>query len=91
MKSGKYGIKINVYAKQDVRVSPVESANAKYFTFDVETGTITGYADDGPKDLVIPRTSQVRRYLCRGRLWATLMFFFNSKGRLASPLLCYLI
>jgi len=52
----KYGIKINVYAKQDVRVSPVESANAKYFTFDVETGTITGYADDGPKDLVIPRT-----------------------------------
>ncbi len=54
--SRKYGVKINVYAKQDVAVSPVESANSRYFTFDVETGTITGYSDDGPKDLVIPST-----------------------------------
>ena len=54
--SRKYGIKINVYAKQDITVSPVESVNSKYFTFDVETGTITGYSDDGPKNLVIPST-----------------------------------
>jgi len=54
--SRKYGVKINVYAKQDVAVSPVESANSRYFTFDVETGTITGYDDSCPKDVVIPYT-----------------------------------
>ncbi len=54
--SRKYGVKINVYAKQDVAVSPVESASSRYFTFDVETGTITGYSDDGSKGLVIPST-----------------------------------
>ena len=55
----KYGIKINVYAKQGVFVN--EPTESSCFVFDETTGTITNYKDidangnECPKDVVIPR------------------------------------
>ncbi len=52
--SRKYGVRINVYAKQDVLATPAEDPLLKNFTFDKTTGTITGYSSTAPKDVVIP-------------------------------------
>ncbi len=52
--SRKYGVRINVYAKQDIIATPVEDPLLKNFTFDKTTGTITGYSDTALKDVVIP-------------------------------------
>ncbi len=55
----KYGIKINVYAKQGVFVN--EPTESSCFVFDETTGTITNYQEidasgnECPKDVIIPR------------------------------------
>ncbi len=46
----KYGVKINVYAKQ----LQYEKIDESCFTFDSTTGTITDYSDTCPKDVMIP-------------------------------------
>ncbi len=51
--SRKYGVKVNVYAKQ---VSSENFTDESCFTFDSSTGTITDYDDNCPKDVVIPYT-----------------------------------
>jgi len=53
----KYGIKINVYAKQGIS----DSDESSCFTFDTTTGTITDYDDTCSKDVVIP-------YVINGKL-----------------------
>ncbi|OEH84151.1 hypothetical protein BHU72_12145 [Desulfuribacillus stibiiarsenatis] len=43
--------RVKVYT---ITVTPNDDSG--YFTFNAETGTITGYSNDGPKDVVIPST-----------------------------------
>jgi len=51
--SRKYGVKVNVYAKQ---LLSDRFTDESCFTFDASTGTITDYSDTCPKDVVIPYT-----------------------------------
>ena len=51
--SRKYGVKVNVYAKQLLSNNFTDES---CFTFDSSTGTITDYDDNCPKDVVIPYT-----------------------------------
>jgi len=51
--SRKYGVKVNVYAKQ---LASDSFTNESCFTFDSTTGTITGYSDECSSDVVIPYT-----------------------------------
>ncbi len=51
--SRKYGVKVNVYAKQ---LASDSFTDQSCFTFDSTTGTITGYSDECSSDVVIPYT-----------------------------------